>query len=101
LPCGGASDSPGLDSVKKLSRVDITVVKLDGKKIRRTLRTPPGRLLTPDGLEVVLKQEAERVTEFFPELEFRLVPLLDGRSFNFVEIPKAMSQADGFAEVLQ
>jgi len=83
--------------VKKLSRVDITVVKLDGKKIRRSVRTPPGNLLTPDGLEAVLKQEAERVTEFFPELEFRLVPMLDGRSFNFMEIPKAMNQADGFA----
>ena len=33
----------------------------------------------------MLKFEAERVEQFFPGLEFRLVPL-QGGNFNFVEI---------------
>ena len=62
----------------------VTVVRLDGRRMTRSLRTAPGKLLTPTGVEMTLKQEAERVETYFPGLEFRLVPLRDG-NFNFVE----------------
>ena len=77
-------------SLKKIglrANLTITAVLLSGKKLRRKLRTPPGRLLTPSDIEGTLKIEADRLEQFFPGREFRLVPLRDG-NFNFVEIPK-------------
>jgi len=44
--------------------------------------------LTAKGVDALLDQEAARVEQFFPGLEFRLVPLRDGH-FNFMEIPLA------------
>lgn len=70
--------------------MEITVVCLDGRRITRHLRTPPGRFITSAGVEALLKHEADRVEEFFPGLEFRLVPLRDG-SFNFIEMPPEMA----------
>jgi hypothetical protein len=66
-------------------KIDIKVVRLNGQTVTRHLRTPRGRRLTGAGTDALLKQEAERVEQFFPGLEFRLVPLHSG-SFNFVEI---------------
>jgi hypothetical protein len=63
----------------------VTVVRLDGRRATRSLKAMKGQLLTPLGLEAALKHEAERVEQYFPGLEFRLVPLRDG-NFNFVEI---------------
>ena len=54
----------------------------------RHLRTPPGRFLSPQGIDALLDAEAKRVEEYFPGLEFRLVPLRGGINFNFVEVPK-------------
>jgi hypothetical protein len=73
-----------------ITSVHITVALLDGQKIRRTLRTPPQKALSAEGVEAVLQQEAERVEQFFPDREFRLVPLRGGRDFNFVEIEKEL-----------
>ena len=70
----------------------VTVVRLDGRRMTRNLRTAPGQLLTPTGVEMTLKQEAERVETYFPGLEFRLVPLRDG-NFNFVETKIESSNA--------
>jgi hypothetical protein len=67
-------------------KLDISVMLLNGTKIRRRLRTPPGEALTQKGVEAVLESEVERVEKFFPGREFRLVELLDG-GFNFVEVP--------------
>jgi hypothetical protein len=66
-------------------KVDIKVVLLDGQKVTRHLRTPKHRRLTSAGVDALLKQEADRVEQFFPGREFRLVPLRDC-CFNFVEI---------------
>ena len=70
------------------SRLTITTILLDGKRHRRELRTPPGQFLSPRGVNAQLDEEANRVEEFFPGLEFRLVQLSDG-SFNFVEIEQS------------
>jgi hypothetical protein len=67
----------------------VTVVRLDGRRMTRSLRTAPGQVLTPTGVEMTLRQEAERVETYFPGLEFRLVPLRDG-NFNFVETKMAL-----------
>jgi hypothetical protein len=67
------------------TRLDVTVVRLDGKRVARCLHTPPGQFLSERGVNALLLQEAERVEQFFPGVEFRLVPLRGGK-FNFVEI---------------
>jgi len=67
------------------SRLDITVVRLNGTRVARHVRTPPGEFMSEKDFEAALKQEVERVEEFFPGIEFRLVPLRGGK-FNFVEI---------------
>jgi hypothetical protein len=64
----------------------ITVILIDGKRFARRLRTPPGTLLTPAGVDAQLLREADRVEQYFPGLEFRLVPLRDG-NFNFIQLP--------------
>jgi hypothetical protein len=64
--------------------MDLTVIRLNGTRFRRHLRTLPNQFLSPAG-EGWLKKEADRVEQFFPGLEFRLVPLRGG-NFNFVEI---------------
>jgi hypothetical protein len=68
------------------SRLTVTVVRLDGRRAVRNIRTPPNQFFTPAGVEEQLKFEADRVENYFPGLEFRLVPLRDG-NFNFVEVP--------------
>jgi hypothetical protein len=73
-------------------RIDIKIVRLDGSKVVRRLRTEAHRRLTPVGINAMLRQEADRVEQFFPGLEFRLVPLRGG-NFNFVEIPAEMASA--------
>lgn len=67
------------------SRLDITTILLNGERAVRHLRTPPNQFWSPNGIEHLLEQEAERVESFFPGREFRLVPLRDG-NFNFVEV---------------
>ena len=57
------------------TRVDITTILRNGQRGRRSLRTPPNQFLTPAGLDALLQQEAARVEQFFPGVEFRLVPL--------------------------
>ena len=67
-------------------KIEIKVVRLDGTKHVRRLRTQTHiRRLTSSQVDEVLHQEAERVEQYFPGAEFRLVPLRNG-SFNFVEI---------------
>jgi hypothetical protein len=72
------------------TRLTVTVVRLDGKRATRHIRTLPGQYLTPVGVDAQLQQEAERVERYFPGIEFRLVPLTGG-CFNFVEIPAEMA----------
>ena len=67
------------------SRIDITVVCLNGRRFQRHLRTQPNSFLSPELVNEALLQEATRVEEHFPGREFRLVPLVGGR-FNFVEM---------------
>jgi hypothetical protein len=66
-------------------KIEIKVVRLDGTNHVRRLRTPPHTRLTSAGVDALLHQEAERVEQYFPGAEFRLVPLRNG-SFNFVEM---------------
>jgi hypothetical protein len=67
-------------------KIEIKVVRLDGTKHVRRLRTQSHvRRLTSSQVDEVLHQEAERVEQYFPGAEFRLVPLRNG-SFNFVEM---------------
>jgi hypothetical protein len=70
------------------TRLDITTILSDGKRITRHLRTAPDQFLPPAAVDILLKQEADRVEEYFPGREFRLVPLRDG-NFNFVEVQSA------------
>lgn len=70
--------------MKNRKNVKITVIQIDGKRVTRCVRTPPRQRLTAAGVDALLDNEAERVARFFPDREFRLVPLLDG-NFNFVE----------------
>jgi hypothetical protein len=66
------------------SRMTVTTILLDGKRLTRNIRTLPGQYMSPAGVESQLENEVRRVDEFFPGREFRLVPLRDG-NFNFVE----------------
>jgi hypothetical protein len=72
------------------TRITVTVVRLNGQRVVRNLRTSPGQYLTPKGLEEQLRIEAERVEHFFKGCEFRLVPLTGG-CFNFIEITAEMA----------
>jgi hypothetical protein len=67
------------------SRIDITVVCLNGRRFQRHLRTQPNVFMSPQQVDQALLQEASRVDEHFPGRQFRLVPLTGGR-FNFVEM---------------
>lgn len=77
----------------------VTVVLADGKKVRRIVKSPPFQMLTARGVDMVLEQEANRVGRFFPGKEFRLVPLRDGKSFNFVEIAPVPQECLGYEVV--
>lgn len=66
--------------------VDITTILSDGKRIRRRVKAPPGRAITSNGIEQVLKQESDRIEAIFPDRNFRLVPLCGGKAFNIVEV---------------
>lgn len=69
------------------TNIRLKVILRDKKQVVKVVRTPPGKVFTASGIENVLRQEAELVEEFFPDREFRLVPLTGGQ-FNFVEIEK-------------
>jgi hypothetical protein len=71
-------------------KIDVKVIFDDGRRVTRHLRTPAHTRLTEVGKEALLHQEADRLEQFFPGLEFRLVPL-QGGSFNFVQIPPEMT----------
>jgi hypothetical protein len=83
-------------------KVDIKVVLLDGQKVTRHLRTPKHyQRLTKAGIEQLLDIEADRLEQFFPGKEFRLVPLR-GCAFNFVEIaPELTTETQGHGEANQ
>lgn len=72
---------------KVRTNVRFTVIFLDGKRLSRIVRTPPGKALLPAGVDKLLEQEAERLERFCPGREFRLVPLANG-TFNFIEMSK-------------
>jgi len=74
------------------SRLEITTILCDGTRATRHLRTAPNQFLSPAGVETLLGQEADRVEQFFPGREFRLVPLRDG-NFNFVEVKLEVKSA--------
>lgn len=67
--------------------VRFTVILMDGKRFPKIVRAPAGRLVSAQGIEAVLAQEATIIEKFFPGREFRLVPLASG-DFNFIEMPK-------------
>jgi hypothetical protein len=71
-------------------RIDIKVILRNGERVTRHLRTPPHTRITEHGTDMLWKQEADRLQQFFPGREFRLVPLRDG-NFNFVEIPPELA----------
>jgi hypothetical protein len=68
------------------TRITIKTILSNGKTETRHLRTPPNQFLSQGGIDWLLHEEAKRVEEFFPGLEFRLVPLRSGVHFNFVQI---------------
>jgi hypothetical protein len=68
--------------------VTITVIPLVGRRGVRRRIAPAGRLISPEGIDGILEQEAEIVERFFPGAEFRLVALRDG-NFNFVQTKAA------------
>jgi hypothetical protein len=74
------------------ANLTVTAILLNGKRFTRRLRTPPKKYLKPEGVEAVLAEEASRVEQFFPDREFRLVPLRDG-NFNFVEVAPQSAHA--------
>jgi hypothetical protein len=78
-------------SLGLVRNIKLCVIFLDGKRLRRTVHAAPGSRLTPDGVDMLLETEAERVEAFFPGREFRLVPLRDAGQFNFVEIEKPVA----------
>jgi len=69
------------------------VILKDGTRFRHPMRTKPGRFLTPEDVEKLLKSEADTVERFFPGLEFRLVPL-QGGNFNLVEVKPEVEKSD-------
>jgi hypothetical protein len=74
-----------------LRHVSITVVMLDGKRVRRRVRAAPGMELTPAGVDGILESQAEQIDQAFPGRAFRLVPLRDC-AFNLVEVPVPQSE---------
>jgi hypothetical protein len=62
----------------------VTVILLDGKKIRRRLRAQAGAFLNDKAIDAALKMESDALEKYFAGREFRLVQLRDG-NFNFVE----------------
>lgn len=53
------------------------------KSVLKTLRPGPRRTFTEEGIDAQLKQIADNLEKYFPQHEFRLVPL-GPDSFNFV-----------------
>jgi hypothetical protein len=80
------------------TRITIKTILCDGRKATRHLRTPPNTFLSPQNIDALLDAEAKRVEEYFPGLEFRLVPLAGGITFNFVEVPPSEVAAGQGAE---
>jgi hypothetical protein len=74
-----------------LRHVDITVIMLDGKRVRRRVRAGPRKRITSEGLEGIVLSAANAIERDFPGREFRLLPL-SGASFNFVEVPVPQSE---------
>ncbi len=68
-----------------ITNVCFTVRLANGESFRHRMRTPPGQALSAIGVEALLESEANRVEQYFPGKEFRLVPLRNG-DFNFVEV---------------
>jgi hypothetical protein len=66
--------------------VSITVITLDGKRVRRRVRAAPGMKLTPAGIDRILESQANQLEEAFPGRAFRLVPL-QSCAFNLIEVP--------------
>jgi hypothetical protein len=56
-------------------------------------------MITPEGVDGILQEEAAIVERFFPGAEFRLVSLRDG-NFNFVQVSEAPI-VDASSEVLE
>jgi hypothetical protein len=67
--------------------VRLTVILRDSRKFSKVVRAPAGKQFTATGIDSLLNNEANLIEKFFPDREFRLVPLAKG--FNFVEIAKA------------
>jgi hypothetical protein len=75
-----------------LRHVSITVITLDGKRLRRRVCATPRKRFTSDGVEEILNSEAERLEQAFPGRAFRLIPL-QGCAFNLVEVPVPQHEA--------
>lgn len=72
--------------------VNICVVMLDGKKLRRRVSAPPQKFFTSSDIDRVLDFEAEQLDRLLPGRAFRLVPL-QGSHFNLVEVPVPRTEA--------
>jgi hypothetical protein len=69
-----------------IRHVNITIITLDGKRLRRRIHAGPRKRITSDGVTNILESEAELMEKHFPGRAFRLVPL-QGAAFNLVEVP--------------
>ena|SRR5579864_1710213 len=70
---------------KPRKNVRFTVILADGKRFPKIVRAMAGRLISSKGIDAILEQEASTVEKYFPDREFRLVPLSSG-DFNFIEM---------------
>jgi|SRR5579872_1677402 len=73
--------------MKVYPNIRYTVILLDGKRFPKILRAPAGRVFSAKAVEDQLAMELGVIDKFFPDREFRLVPL-GGAKFNFVEMSK-------------
>lgn len=71
--------------------IDITVITLDGKRLRRCLLAGARRQFTPQGVDSILESQANQLEQAFPGRAFHLVPLA-GCRFNLVEVPVSHSE---------
>lgn len=66
----------------------ITTVFQDGKRVSCHRRAGPGKLLTPAGIDELVRARVAETASFFPRCQFAIVPLRDG-NFNLVEKAQA------------
>jgi hypothetical protein len=72
---------------KNIKKLKLSIITLDGKCIKKIVKTPPRKIFTADGIERMLLSLSQSIEKDYPDADFRLVPL-GPAEFKFIQVVK-------------